>query len=155
MNTIGFNTNCSNAEEENILQKGEQNASCGKAINNVVTVRFDNGVELPYYNNKFNLNEGDRVFVDGKLTVLIIKDGIGTAFFEGKTGHVVDFKYNNSGLTEMFCDCIKPNFYKHFAAICIFLNDLTKENIIKPGDDFFAVSGKWFYEMMQNREISL
>ena len=42
MNTIGFNTNCSNAEEENILQKGEQNASCGKAINNVVTVRFDN-----------------------------------------------------------------------------------------------------------------
>lgn len=231
MNTIGFNTNCSNAEEENILQKGEQNASCGKAINNVVTVRFDNGVELPYYNNKFNLNEGDRVFVDGKyygsfkkfenfmisttgisatrkqvlswfippfvpqfegdepdefiygegyfcdlktipcstetlddglellndgkLTVLIIKDGIGTAFFEGKTGHVVDFKYNNSGLTEMFCDCIKPNFCKHFAAICIFLNDLTKENIIKPGDDFFAVSGKWFYEMMQNREISL
>ena len=263
MNTIGFNTNCSNAEEENILQKGEQNADCGKAINNVVTVRLNNGVELPYYNDKFNLNEGDRVFVDGKyygscgvvtevitkfkisrrmykdviakldltvhgsfkkfenfmisttgitatreqvlswfippfvpqfegdepdefiygegyfcdlktipcstetlddglellndakLTVLIIKDGIGTACFEGKTGHVVDFKYNNSGLTEMFCDCIKPNFCKHFAAICIFLNDLSKENIIKPGDDFFAVSGKWFYEMMQNREISL
>ena len=263
MNTIGFNTNGSNAEAENVLQKGEQNASCGKAINNVVTVRFKNGIELPYYNNKFNLNEGDRVFVDGKyygscgvvtevitkfkisrkqykdviakldltvhgnfkkfenfmisttgttatreqilswlippfvpqfegdepdefiygegyfcdlktipcstetlddglellndgkLTVLIIKDGIGTAFFEGKTGHVVDFKYNNSGLTEMFCDCIKPNFCKHFAAICIFLNDLTKEKIIKPGDAFFAVSGKWFYEMMQNREISL
>lgn len=56
MNTIGFNTNCSNAEEENILQKGEQNADCGKAINNVVTVRLNNGVELPYYNDKFNLN---------------------------------------------------------------------------------------------------
>lgn len=66
MNTIGFNTNGSNAEEENILQKEKQPANCGKAINNVVTVRFDNGVELPYYNNKFNLNEGDRVFVDGK-----------------------------------------------------------------------------------------
>lgn len=101
------------------------------------------------------LDDGLELLNDGKLTVLIIKDGIGTAFFEGKTGHVVDFKYNNSGLTEMFCDCIKPNFCKHFAAICIFLNDLTKEKIIKPGDDFFAVSGKWFYEMMQNREISL
>lgn len=101
------------------------------------------------------LDDGLELLNDGKLTVLIIKDGIGTAFFEGKTGHVVDFKYNNSGLTEMFCDCIKPNFCKHFAAICILLNDLSKENIIKPGDDFFAVSGKWFYEMMQNREISL
>lgn len=66
MNTIGFNTNGSNAEEENILQKEKQPANCGKAINNVVTVRFKNGIELPYYNNKFNLNEGDRVFVDGK-----------------------------------------------------------------------------------------
>lgn len=55
MNTIGFNTNCSNAEEENILQKGEQNADCGKAINNVVTVRLNNGVELPYYNDKSTL----------------------------------------------------------------------------------------------------
>lgn len=101
------------------------------------------------------LDDGLELLNDGILTALIIKDGIGTAYFYDKAGHIVDFKYDKTGLTEMFCDCIKPNFCKHFAAICILLNDLTKENIIKPGNDIFAVSGKWFYEMMQNREISL
>lgn len=64
MNKIGFNI-----KNETV---GEVSAKCYKPVEetpvrSVVTVRFDCGREYPYYNDKFNLKIGDKVFVDGKL----------------------------------------------------------------------------------------
>ena len=64
MKQIGFSIN-----EEKEYEK-EEKAYAPKeeeAKQSVVTVRFENGREYPYYNDKFNLKINDLVFVDGKL----------------------------------------------------------------------------------------
>lgn len=56
----------------------------------VVTVRFYNGKEYPYYNDKFELEIGDKVYVDGKLY--------------GQLGTVVDKTYQFK---------VSQSFYKY------------------------------------------
>lgn len=74
---IGFNTGESKKEE---LKSNIENPAISKKkilpIRSVVTVRFENGKEYPYYNDEFDLKIGDVVYVDGKLA--------------GKAGRVID-----------------------------------------------------------------
>ncbi|MCI6360592.1 MAG: hypothetical protein MR773_01865 [Eubacterium coprostanoligenes] len=56
----------------------------------VVTVRFENGKEYPYFNDRFELEKGDKVFVDGKLF--------------GKLGTVIDKTYQFK---------VSKSFYKY------------------------------------------
>ncbi len=64
MNKIGFNIK-NEKEIEATAPKYEPKEEA--PIRSVATVRFQDGREYPYYNDKFNLKVGDNVFVDGKL----------------------------------------------------------------------------------------
>ena len=65
---IGFNIGESKRENtENIENMVAPEIVADEPVRSVATVRFENGKEYPYYNDEFNLNIGDVVFVDGKL----------------------------------------------------------------------------------------
>ncbi|MGN0528596.1 MAG: hypothetical protein ACI4IE_05640 [Eubacterium sp.] len=65
---IGFNIGESKKENtENIANTVAPEVVAEEPVRSVVTVRFENGREYPYYNDEFNLKVGDVVFVDGKL----------------------------------------------------------------------------------------
>ena len=51
-----------------------------KARKSVVRVLFESGINLTYYNDLFDLHEGDTVYVEGKL--------------EGQRARVTDVNYN-------------------------------------------------------------
>ncbi len=64
MKKIGFNIN---PETTEIATVKTYTQVIEEPKLSVVTVRFEDGREYPYLNDKFNLNIGDKVFVDGKL----------------------------------------------------------------------------------------
>ncbi len=65
---IGFSIGENKKENaENIVNAIAPQIVAEEPVRSVVTVRFENGKEYPYYNDEFNLNVGDVVFVDGKL----------------------------------------------------------------------------------------
>ena len=65
---IGFSIGENKKENaENIVNAIAPEIVVEEPVRSVVTVRFENGKEYPYYNDEFNLNVGDVVFVDGKL----------------------------------------------------------------------------------------
>ena len=64
MKKIGFNIN---PETTDIAEVKAYVPVVEEPKLSVVTVRFEDGREYPYLNDKFNLKIGDMVFVDGKL----------------------------------------------------------------------------------------
>ena len=81
----------------------------------VVTVRFEDGREYPYLNNKFNLRVGDKVYVDGKL--------------KGKLGMVV-------AVTTRFK--VSLTYYKYVLAKA----DFDFHGSFKPVANFFVSRGE-------------
>ncbi len=121
MNKIGFNIK-NDKENETTAQKYEPKVET--PIRSVATVRFEDGREYPYYNDKFNLKIGDNVFVDGKLY--------------GKLGVVVDvttkFKINRSIYKDVIAKLdfnISGNFKKcNDYMIARSNNIITKEQLL-------------------------
>lgn len=63
---LGFDLRIKKEKAENVIvePEGQEKVS---VIPTVVEVKFEDGRQYPYYNDKFDLKENDVVFVDGKL----------------------------------------------------------------------------------------
>ncbi len=67
MRVVGFGREETKQEQETVLQNGSSTEQI-EAVRSLVSVRFDGKDRaLTYYNDRFDLKEGDRVFVSGKL----------------------------------------------------------------------------------------
>ncbi|MBP3328736.1 MAG: hypothetical protein J6L91_07500 [Clostridia bacterium] len=63
---LGFSLKDENENEETVTAEAAETEK-SDCVRSVVNVRFADGRILPYYNDSFNLQKGDCVYVDGKL----------------------------------------------------------------------------------------
>lgn len=63
---LGFDLRIKKEKAENVIVETESQEKVS-VIPTVVEVKFEDGRQYPYYNDKFDLKENDIVFVDGKL----------------------------------------------------------------------------------------
>lgn len=261
MNKIGFSTN---KETEHVASQDAYKPVAEKPVKSVATVKFENGREYPYYNDKFNLKAGNNVYVDGKLygklgvvsdvttkfkinrtiykdviskldfnisgkfkncqdymltkgnsiitkeqlltwfippfvpkdeydkpdeyiygegysckigeidlnidafddavdaiengelKAILVNNGVGTAVIKNNDNtHIVEFKTDNNALTDIYCDCISPDFCKHCAAVCILISTFFKRKYIEIGDSFLAVNHEWFAKIAADKDIQI
>ncbi len=259
---IGFSISNKENKKENIETVKPEIVE-EKPVRSVVTVRFDNGREYPYYNDMFNLKEGDVVYVDGKLAgipgrvtevttkfkvsldfykrviaklnlefhgefkkkscfmmcenpkvltieqakswyfppreeeekffvgdgyrikldnimnsedidyvdfddavdivndgevkFITVKNGKGFAILKRNKPHLVEFEYSNGVVSNLLCDCIKPNLCDHSLAACIAIDIMTKNDTDRDNSEFTALDINEFLKIVSytNQDISV
>lgn len=131
---IGFDIN---EKTEKIEIETQTSPVKEEIVRSVVTVRFNDGREFPYYNDAFNLKVDDIVFVDGKL--------------EGKPGRVVAVTTKFKVSLEFYKKVISRinlEFHGKFRQannlmLCDNTNALTAQQVLSwyfpPKDEEFAV----------------
>lgn len=267
MKKNGFSVN---TENERIAETTAAAPIVEEAVKSVVTVLFDNGKDYPYYNDKFNLKVGDRVFVDGKLAgkigtvikvttkfkvstkyykmvleklnpefhgtfkkaenfmlskginiipfeqmkawlkapvivfdnddeseeefyigegyecslinipesedveieeyqnafdellsdnikAITVNNGIGQAIVKSNHTHIVDFKMEGDKITDIYCECMTPEFCRHALAVCIAIKTFIDEKHISNEDSFTALNTELFNFMVNlaNGEVTI
>lgn len=124
MKKIGFSVNTDEKKHEvkTLVPMLEETP-----VKSVVYVRFDDGKEYPYYNDKFNLKVGNFVFVDGKL--------------QGKLGRVTKVLTKFKVSTKYYKNVLRKldtNFHGKFKKSASFM--LAKEDI----ELDFEMIDNWF-----------
>lgn len=79
-----------------------------------------------------NFEEGIELFDDDCVKFINITNGKGTAFVFNNKPHKVEFTIDEDGMiTDLLCDCIKPDLCRHCLAVCIALDQIMKEERLR------------------------
>lgn len=102
-----------------------------------------------------SLDDAIEILEDSELKVILVNDGVGTAVVKTQHTHIVEFKIDNNILSDIYCDCVSPNFCKHIASVCVLLSVFFKDKVVGTGDSFFAVNHEWFAKIIEDKDIQI
>lgn len=83
---------------------------------------------------------------EGHVKYLSLNDGTGTAFIEGTHYYRVDFEFDGSDVSGLYCDCPypEPMLCKHQVAVLITLRMLLMQDELEGKENFTAVDSNFF-----------
>ena len=87
-------------------------------------------------------------YFDDAVKFISVKNGVGKAIVKSSKYHIVDFRFENGMIENLYCDCISPNFCKHMIAVCIAIQMLYDESTITESSNFTAISHNLFYNVV-------
>lgn len=88
------------------------------------------------------------LYFDDAVKFISVKNGVGKAIVKSSKYHIVDFRFENGMIENLYCDCISPNFCKHMIAVCIAIQMLYDESTITENSNFTAISQNLFYNVV-------
>lgn len=91
----------------------------------------------------------------GKVEVLTVKDGVGTAFVKGTKYYEVNFRIHGRSITDLYCDCPYPGFCKHSLAVLITLRRLLMEIPESLADSFTVIDERLFFSILRKTAVTV
>lgn len=85
----------------------------------------------------------------GKVAYIAVRDGVGTAYIEGRHWYEVTFRLDHGALVEAFCDCPYCGLCKHLLAVGITLTALLRRSELDLDRDFVLIDASRFYCMLR------
>ncbi len=94
---------------------------------------------------------------DGEVKFITVKNGKGFAIVKRNKPHPVEFEYSNGVVSNLLCDCIKPNLCDHSLAVCIAMDILTEHDIDRDNPEFTALDINEFLKIVSytNKDVSV
>lgn len=88
-----------------------------------------------------------RYCAEGRVRYLCVRNGVGRAYVEGTKWYRVDFHFDGSMMTDIYCDCPYSDLCKHEVAVALTLRVLFKQSQFKNAADFIALDRRVFWQL--------
>ncbi len=93
------------------------------------------------------LQRANEYCLNGNVTYISVKNGIGRAFVRGTDWYELDFTLKGNRMAGMYCGCPYPGLCKHLLAVALTVRDLSREDESFLRRDFVAMDAERFWSI--------